>query len=76
MILIWEEKIEGILLGDPWAMTYQYEVYLQDYDMGLKTWIDEPGYPVRATLMTNGQSYFLSIVNADDRVMAQSWRKM
>lgn len=77
MILIWEEKVDGVLLGDLLGMmSYQYEVHLQDYNMGLRSWVSDPVLPVRATLMMNGQSYFLSLVDASDRVLAQSWRKM
>lgn len=74
MILIWEEEVEGVEL-EPGV--FVYEVHQHDYNMGMKVVINHtPTLPVRATLVSDGKNYILSLVGSNNRSPAQFYRRM
>lgn len=72
-MLLWEERPRGHEL-EPGI--YQYEVHQYDYNMSLTVVIKDPVLPIRAALIGDGEFYYLSIVDGNDRNQAQFCRRV
>ncbi len=73
MMLLWE--------GTPTKIDFEpgvflYEATLYDYNMTLKAIIKDPVTPIRAILTTDGQFYFFSLVDGNNRNQAQFCRRV
>ena len=74
MILIWEQEVEGVEL-EPGV--FMYEVHQHDYNMGMKVVIrHDPTPPIRATLVSDGKHYILSLVGSNNCSPAQFYRRV